>query len=133
MDAPTLATQPMMRLVVQLERRPVGTTPFATRTEVSFEGTATSPHWDGEWHVVGIDHITRATDGTAAIDVHTVISGDDETILYRGHGRGGPSGIREGVTFETPSVRLAWLNSTIALGVGSVDGDELTIELYVAS
>jgi hypothetical protein len=133
MDAPTVADEPMMRLVVQLERRLVGTTPFATRVEVPFHGTATSPHWQGERHVAGIDHITRATDGTAAIDVHTVITGDDETILYRGHGRSGASGMREAVTFETSSERLAWLNTALAVGVGSVDGAELTIELYLTS
>jgi hypothetical protein len=130
MDAPSIATEPMMRLVVRLERRPIGTTPFGTRVEVPFEGVATSPHWDGERHVAGVDHITRGTDGTAAIDVHTVITGDDEVILYRGHGRGGVAGMREGVTFETASEPLAWLNTTVAVGVGSVDGTELTIELY---
>ena len=59
-----------------------------------------------------------------------VISGDDETILYRGHGRSGPDGLREGVTFQTASDRLGWLNHTVALGRGSLDGQELTIELF---
>jgi len=130
MDAPGVATEPMIVLRVTLRRLPLGETPFGTRLEVPFEGTATSPHWTGERQVTGVDHLAVSSDGVAAIDVHTVISGDDETILYRGHGRSGPDGLREGVTFQTASDRLGWLNHTVALGRGSLDGQELTIELF---
>jgi len=131
MDAPTVADEPMMTLMVTVHRVPVGATPFATRIEIPFEGVATSPHWDGERRVTGVDHLTVSNDGVAAIDVHTVVTGDDETIIYRGHGRsGGPNGLREGVTFETPCERLSWLNHTVAVGTGDLDGDQLTIRLY---
>ncbi len=125
-----MAAEPLMTLIVTVRPVPVGTTPFTVRTEIPFDGVATSPHWTGERLVTGVDHLTTTRDGVAAIDVHTVVTGDDETILYRGHGRSGPAGLREGVTFETASERLGWLNHTVAIGVGALDGNQLTIELY---
>jgi hypothetical protein len=38
--------------------------------------------------------------------------------------------VREGVTFETASERLAWLNDTVAIGKGMLDGDRLRLELF---
>ena len=64
---------------------------------------------------------------------NAMITDGSATILYRGHGRGGPGGLREGVTFETDSEGLAWLNDTVAVGVGSLDGASLSIELYQVS
>lgn len=130
MDAPTVVTEPMITLRVGLRRNDVGTTPFRARTEVPFEGTATSPHWNGEWRATGIDHITRGTAGTSSLDVHTVLTNGDETVMYHAIGRGGPSGIVEGITFETASERLAWMNDTVAVGRGELDGDELVVELF---
>ncbi len=95
-----------------------------------FDGTATSALWKGERAVYGIDHIALSTTGTARIDVHVIISGDDEVITYRGNGRGTAIGVREGVIFETASERLAWLNDTVAIGKGTLDGDDLLIELF---
>ena len=130
MAGPTIASTPMIVLTVRLQWLPVGTTPFGIRAEVPFEGTAVSEHWGGEWRVSGIDHITRSATGIAGIDVHTVITDGAETIRSHGIGRSGPHGIAEGVTFETASERLAWLNETVAVGRGRLDGDELTIELF---
>ena len=130
MDAPTVADEPMMTLRLALRRNDVGQTPFRNRTEVPFEGTATSPHWEGTWRVSGIDHITRGTRGTSSLDVHTVITNGDETVLYHAIGRGGPDGILEGVVFETSSERLAWLNEAVAVGRAELDGAELAIELF---
>ena len=130
MDAPKVADEPLMTLRVTLRRNDVGETPFRNRTEVPFEGAATSPHWEGEWRVTGIDHITRGTRGTSSLDVHTVITDGDETVMYHAIGRGGPGGIIEGVTFETASDRLAWLNETVAVGRALLDGIELTVELF---
>ena len=120
-----------MTLQVQLRRLPVGRTPIGDRVEVPFEGTASSPHWEGEWQVSGVDHIVRGTDGVAHLDVHTVVTNGEETVAYSAIGRGGPDGIREGVTFETASERLAWLNSAVAVGRGTLDGDRLTVELFL--
>jgi hypothetical protein len=82
--------------------------------------------------VTGVDHLTVASTGTSAIDVHVRIAGDGETdvVTYRGHGRSAAGRILEGVTFETPSDLLASLNDTVAVGVAGLDGDRLSIELY---
>ena len=122
--------EPMMRLVVALHSTEVGQTPVGSRREVSFDGVATSPHWEGEWPVRGIDHIVVGTDGNARLDVHTVVGSGDELIAYRGTGRGGPAGIAEGVVFETACARLAWMNGAVAVGVGSVDAGVLTVDLF---
>lgn len=131
MGAPEIEQQPFMTLEVTLRTIPIGTTPYGTRLEVPFDGTATSTLWEGERVVYGIDHIGVSITGTARIDVHTVITGDDEVITYRGNGRGTPNGVREGVIFETATERLAWLNDAVAVGRGTLDGDHLTVELFL--
>ena len=131
MAAPTVEQEAFMVLEVELRMHPIGTTPFGTRLEVPFEGTATSRLWEGERPVWGVDHITVRVADTAEIDVHVVIEGDDEVVTYRGHGRATAIGVREGVTFETASERLAWLNDAVALGVGTLTGDHLTVELFL--
>lgn len=131
MGAPDVEQDPFMVLEVELRMMPVGATPYGTRLEVPFDGTATSRLWDGERAVTGIDHITVSAAGTAEIDVHVFISGDDEIVTYRGHGRGTPNGVREGVTFETASERLGWLNDAVAIGRGTIVGDHLTVELFL--
>ncbi len=120
-----------MILELTLRTIPIGTTPYGARLEVPFEGTATSNLWDGTREVYGIDHITLSSTGTARIDVHVIISGDDEVITYRGNGRGTAVGVREGVIFETASERIAWLNDAVAVGKGTLDGSHLTIELFL--
>jgi hypothetical protein len=130
MSAPDVEQTPFMTLHLTLRRIPIGTTPYGTRIEVPFEGTATSELWESDRDVYGIDHIAVSSSGTAKIDVHVIISGDDEVITYRGNGRGTAIGVREGVIFETASERLAWLNDTVAIGKGTVDGTQLLIELF---
>jgi Protein of unknown function (DUF3237) len=131
MAAPSVEQEAFIVLEVDLRMHPVGGTPFGTRLEVPFEGTATSRLWEGERSVWGVDHITVSTAGTAEIDVHVVIDGGDEIVIYRGHGRGTEGGVREGVTFETASERLAWLNDAVALGKGTLTADHLTVELFL--
>ena len=131
MAAPDVEQEPFMVLEVDLRMMPVGVTPYGNRLEVPFDGTATSRLWDGERAVTGVDHITISSSDTAEIDVHVMISGDDEIVTYRGHGRGTDAGVREGVTFETASERLAWLNDAVALGKGTLVGDHLTVELFL--
>jgi hypothetical protein len=72
-----------------------------------------------------------ADTGAARIDVHTIVTGGDETITYRGSGRAGTTGLFEGVIFETSSERLGWLNEAVAVGRGILDGDQLTVELFL--
>lgn len=131
MSAPELAQDPFMILNVKLRMIPIGSTPYGTRLEVPFEGTATSDLWEGTRDVYGIDHITLSSTGTARIDVHVIISGGDEVITYRGNGRGTAIGVREGVIFETASERVAWLNDAVAVGKATADGEDLTVELFL--
>lgn len=132
MTAPTIDDTPFITLDVELRPVAIGTPPWGARSEVFFDGTATSRHWDGEWNVSGIDHIVSGTNAIARIDVHVFISdpSSDEVITYRGHGRGGPTGVVEGVTFETASERLSWLNEIVAVGRATLDGAHLTVELF---
>jgi Protein of unknown function (DUF3237) len=83
MGAPEVEHESFMTLSLMLRRIPIGETPYGTRVEVPFEGTATSTLWDGERAVYGIDHITLSTTGTSCIDVHVIISGDDGAALHR--------------------------------------------------
>jgi len=124
--------EPMMRLVVDLSVTDVGLTPAGHRREVSFVGTATSPHWDGERSARGVDHIVASADGTSRLDVHTVIGTGDEVVAYRGTGRARTDvgSVLEGVVFETASERLAWMNSAVAVGVGRVRSGTLVVELF---
>lgn len=128
--APQLESEPFITVEIELAPTEVGRTPFGHRREVFFEGTAISTLWDGEWHVNGVDHIVVGDGGVVRIDVHVTIAGDGEVLTYRGHGRAGTHGVVEGVTFETPSERLAELNTTVAVGRGALDGTHLTITLY---
>jgi len=130
MTTPRLDDEAMMTLRVTLHPRQIGRTPAGHRVEVPFEGTATSPHWDGEREASGVDHITVGSNGISRLDVHTIVTEGDETIAYRGTGRGGPDGVLEGVVFETASERLAWMNEAVAVGVGTVDGRELTVDIF---
>jgi hypothetical protein len=132
MAAPQLDEDPFVVLQLTLRTIPIGDTPYGARLEVPFDGTATSRLWEGEREAAGIDHISLSTTGTAKIDVHVRIWGDGEMLTYRGNGRGTAAlGVREGVIFETASERLAWLNDAVAVGKGTLDGDHLTIELFL--
>ena len=81
MAAPDVEQEPFMVLEIDLRMHPIGSTPFGTRLEVPFEGTATSRLWDGERSAWGTDHITISATGTAEIDVHVVIEGGDEVFV----------------------------------------------------
>ncbi len=130
MTNPWLDDEAMMSLTVTLHPLQIGRTPAGHRVEVPFEGVATSPHWEGERRVSGVDHIAVGSNGISRLDVHTIITDGDETVAYRGTGRGRPDGILEGVVFETASERLAWMNEAVAVGVGAVDGRELTVDIF---
>jgi hypothetical protein len=121
---------PLMQVRVELHRTEVGRTPAGDRREVTFVGTATSPHWSGERPVSGIDHIVVGSDGTPRLDVHAVVGEGDEIVAYRGTGRARRGGILEGVVFETACERLSWMNAAVAVGVGRVDGDVLSVALF---
>ena len=77
MANPRLDHEAMMSLRVTLRPLQIGRTPAGHRVEVPFEGVATSPHWEGEREVSGVDHITVGSNGISRLDVHTIITDGD--------------------------------------------------------
>lgn len=116
--------------------RMLGNMPGGTRIDFPFEGTATSPHWEGERPVRGIDYVTVRSDGNMALDIRATIGEKRETVAYRGQGVSivkSPTEAfpQELITFETGNEDLAWLNSVVGVGLGGGEGGELEVNLYV--
>ena len=116
--------------------RMLGNMPGGTRIDFPFEGTATSPHWDGERPVRGIDYVTVRGDGNMALDIRATIGEKRETIAYRGSGVSIVKSPTEAVpqellTFETGNEDLAWLNSVVGVGMGGGEEGGLVVRLYV--
>ncbi len=116
--------------------RMLGNMPGGTRIDFPFEGTATSPHWDGERPVRGIDYVTVRGDGNMALDIRATIGEKRETIAYRGSGVSIVKSPTEAVpqellTFETGNEDLAWLNSVVGVGLGGGEEGGLVVRLYI--
>lgn len=114
----------------------LGNMPGGTRIDFPFEGTATSPHWEGEWPVHGTDYVTVRSDGNMALDIRATIGEKRNTIAYRGQGVSivkSPTEAmpQELLTFETGNEDLAWLNNMVGIGLGGGEGEGLVVTLYV--
>ena len=120
---------PFATLTVTLSFTPIGKVDAGFRLDVPFEGTAPSSHWEGERPVSGVDHVTVADSGIQSLDIRGRIGTGKEVVAYRAIGRGSDAGPREVFTFETASEELAFLNGAVGVGVGSIDGDQLTLEV----
>jgi len=114
-----------------LEFQAIGKVGAGFRLDVPFSGTATSSHWDGEWPIAGVDHVTVADSGIHNLDIQGRIGSGKEVVAYRAIGRGTDDGPRELFIFETANADLDWLNSAVGVGVGSIDGDQLTITISI--
>ena len=116
--------------------RMLGTMPGGTRLDFAFEGTATSPHWEGERPVSGVDYVTVRSDGNMALDIRATIGTKRETVAYRGTGVSivkSPTEAhpQELLTFETGNEDLAWLNDVVGVGLGGGEDGGLTVVLYI--
>jgi hypothetical protein len=109
-------------MTADLESTVIGACPSGLRLDAEFHGTATSPQWEGERPVSGVDYVTVDSAGHAQLDVRARIGSGDEIIAYRGSGVSGDEGVRELISFETASESFAWLNSATAVGYGTTDG-----------
>ena len=118
-------------LDLTLEFVPIGSVPSGFRLDVPFSGVCTSSYWDGERPAVGVDHVTVSADGIQDLDIQGRIGSGKEIVAYRAIGRGSAEGPSELFTFETANEDLAWLNSAIAVGIGSIDGNKLTLQLSI--
>ena len=116
--------------------RMLGNMPGGTRIDFPFEGTATSPHWEGERPVRGIDYVTVRGDGNMALDIRATIGEKRETVAYRGSGVSivkSPTEAmpQELITFETGNEDLAWLNSVVGVGIGGGEEGGLAVHIYI--
>ncbi len=112
-----------------LSFHPIGKVGAGFRLDVPFEGTATSSHWEGEWPIAGVDHVTVAESGVQSLDIQGRIGSGKQVVAYRAIGRGTAEGPKELFLFETANADLDWLNSAVGVGVGSIDGDQLTLTI----
>ena len=121
---------PLCTINITLDFKPIGRLATGMKIDVPCEGTATSARGEGEWRVEGIDFVTIGADGVQHLDVHGRITDGERTIKYTALGRGTTeTGPREVLTFETADEELADLNSTVAVGFGSIEGNRLTLEV----
>lgn len=119
-----------------LHARPVAAAPAGMRVDFPFEGTATSPHWEGERPVSGIDYVTMRADGNMNLDLRAVIGEKRQSIGYTGTGVSiatSKTGARprELIVFQASDGDFAWLNDEIAVGLGSVEDGVLSLEISI--
>lgn len=114
----------------------LGKMPGGTRVDFPFEGVATSPHWDGERPVLGIDYTTVRGDGAMDLDIRGVIGEKREQVAYRGGGVSLPvseteAHPRELITFQTGNEDLGWLNQAIGIGLGRGASGRIDLSIYI--
>lgn len=115
--------------------RMIGHTPAGTRIDFPFEGTATSPHWEGERPVRGIDYVMVRGDGNMDLEIHGTIGEKRESVSYRASGvsiahEDRTASPQELITFQTGNEDLSWLNSVIGVGLGK-GGESLELTIYI--
>ncbi len=116
--------------------RVVGSGPSGMRVDFPFEGTATSPHWEGERPVQGVDYVTFRADGHMALDIHGVIGEKRESVGYTATGVSisvskTEANPKELLTFHTGNEELSWLNTEVAVATGSGRDGEIELEVYL--
>lgn len=114
----------------------IGQAPAGMRIDFPFSGVATSPHWEGERPVQGVDYVTVRSDGNMALDIHGVIGEKREKIAYSATGvsvagADNTANPKELIVFETGNEDLAWLNDEVAVAFGSGGNGKLTLEVYL--
>lgn len=117
---------------------PVGPVPAGMRLDVPFEGTATSPHWEGDRPVKGVDYVTVRSDGNMGLDIRGRIGSGRKVVAYRAMGVSiaGEQGVatpQELLTFETADPDLAFLNTAVGVAVGRGEGTSLQLTVYTVT
>jgi len=112
------------QIEAKLKFTPIGGTATGFRVDVPFEGTATSSHWEGERQVVGVDIVRVGSDGVQALEIRA----------YQAIGRGSDAtGPQELIVFETANEDLAFLNSAVAVALGGIVGNRLSLTVSLIS
>lgn len=115
----------------------IGSTPNGMRINFPFSGTATSSHWEGERPVTGIDYVTVRSDGHMNLEIQAVIGEGRKKVAYSAGGislageERGSAFPKELVTFETADEDLAFLNTEIAVALGSAVDGQLELTMYL--
>lgn len=114
----------------------IGKAPGGMRIDFPFEGSATSPHWEGERPVRGVDYATVRSDGNMALDIRAVIGEKRESVSYRGSGVSiahpdNSADPKELVTFQTANEDLSWLNNEVGVVFGHGEAGKLTLEFFL--
>lgn len=119
---------------VTLRFTPIGRTGTGVRVDVPFDGVATSSHWDGDRPVTGTDYVTIGADGVQQLEIRGRIGTGRDVVAYRALGRGtDQTGPQEVFVFETANEALSFLNSTIGVALGHLDGDRLRLTVSLVS
>ena len=120
------------KITGKLNFTPIGNVSAGFRLDVPFEGTATSSHWEGERPAAGTDRVTVGADGTQSLEIVGRIGSGKEVVSYRAIGRGtAEGGPREVMTFETAVEDLSFLNTAIAVAIGDIEKNKLSLTIYL--
>ena len=119
-----------------MQPRVVGNGPSGMRVDFPFEGTATSPHWDGERPVTGVDYVTFRADGNMSLDIHGIIGEKRESVGYTATGVSiavskTEAHPKELITFQTGNEDLAWLNNEVAVAFGKGLDGHIDLDIYL--
>jgi hypothetical protein len=114
----------------------IGDTPGGMRIDFPFSGTATSPHWEGERPVAGVDYVTVRSDGNMELDIHGVIGEKREKVAYEAIGVSianpdGSADPKELIRFHTSNEDLGWLNNEVGVAFGHGAAGKITLDVYL--
>lgn len=129
--------EPFCLITGLLDMNVIGRAPGGMRIDFPFVGSATSSHWEGERPVSGTDYVTVRTDSHMDLDIHAVIGEGRQKVSYSASGvslageERGSAHPRELITFETADESLGFLNTSIAVGLGSVSDGTLQLVIYL--
>jgi hypothetical protein len=128
--------EPFCEITASMTPRMLGNMPLGTRVDFPFEGVATSEHWEGEREVRGVDYVTVRADGNMDLQIRGTIGSKRDTVAYQATGVS--LGIsktearpQELITFQTGNEALAWLNDVIGVGLGTGEGLDLSLTIYI--
>lgn len=137
-EAVGLAARFVGSLTIEVERHiAVGATPVGERAyAVIGDGWLEGPGIKGVILPGGSDALVTGADGAARPDVRLVVRTDDgATILiqYRGVralGEDGEDYWRCQPVFETASETYAWLNRSVCISFGRMEGDAIVYDIF---
>jgi Protein of unknown function (DUF3237) len=137
-NAQKLETEFLYKIDLLLEKGiELGKTPVGTRVIYPVkDGTFEGPKLKGKVRPIGGDWVLRIDSATTKLDVRLLLETEDGQLIsntYTGIVHNNPDGTtywRITPVFETSSKKYAWLNYTIAVGVGKFGEGGVSYEVY---